>query len=169
MSREFEVLKLLAVCDRIEGRKKLQKLVHILKEAGFPFKFRYGYHFHGPFSSELKAGIDALVADGMVQEEEGETFSGDHRQFTYRLDDSARAFLPSAIAPDWAALARSLNEKSPKELEAISTVIFLMREGCDDARLRERFLLLKPHLSHQMPSALQAAQRLISKQATVRR
>jgi uncharacterized protein len=149
MRRTIELLKLLQVCGQIDGRKKLQKMVHILREAGHPFTFRYGYHFHGPFSAELKGEIDALVLEGLVSEQPVESGSGDYVQYTYRPEDTAEEILRSigySDSPRWAALARNLNERSAQELEAFSTVLFLKRNDASGLNIQDRFKQLKPHL-----------------------
>lgn len=163
MSRTIELLRLLRVCERVEGRKKLQKLVHILREAGHPFAYRYGYHFHGPFSIELKGEIDALIEEELIIEERGESDSGDFIQYTYRLGEGALNLLNSRSdrSPEpWAPLAKELNAKSAQELEAISTVIYLIRNGCTEESLRDRFGQLKPHLLSQYEGASSCARSL---------
>jgi uncharacterized protein YwgA len=154
---------LLGACKRVDGRKKLQKIVHILREAGYPFAYRYGYHFHGPFSDELKADIDALASENLVNEQECGTTFGGFKQYTYSLSDSARSLIESLGAtglPSWSDLAEELNEKPAQELESISTIIYLMRSGCAEPQLRTRFGQLKPHLAGYFDNASAFAQRV---------
>ncbi len=161
MSRTVELLRLLCVCERVEGRKKLQKLVHILREAGHPFAYRYGYHFHGPFSTELKGEIDALVEEKLIIEHPGESDFGDFIQYTYRPGEGASALLDSLghrSPVAWASLAKDLNAKSAQELEAISTIIYLIRNGCTTESLLDRFGQLKPYLAGQFEGASKYAQ-----------
>lgn len=168
MNRAVELLRLIAICDRIEGRKKLQKIVHILREAGHPFTYRYGYHFHGPFSAELKGEIDSLVAESIIDEREGETFSGDFKQYAYTLSNSGRSIIDSfggRESPPWAVLACELNEKPAQELEAISTLVYLVRSGCTDAQIQQRFDQLKPHLAGYFDAALPFALQVIGKRS----
>lgn len=150
MSRTIELLRLIKTCGKIEGRKKIQKIVHILKEYGQPFSYRYGFHFHGPFSAELKAEIDLLVSEKLVVEEESSTGSASYRQYIY----SSTPFLEDILKdlnkleePIWSGLARTLNDKSPQELEAISTLIYLARNGVSHNEIQARFEQLKPHLA----------------------
>lgn len=165
MSRTIELLRLLRVCEQIEGRKKLQKMVHILREAGHPFAYRYGYHFHGPFSAELKGEIDALVQEQLIDEQPGGSTSGNFVQYSYRPEASASLLLDSlghSAPPPWTDLARALNAKSAQELETISTIIYLMRSGCTGVSLRERFVQLKPHLAGQFEIASAYARTVIA-------
>jgi uncharacterized protein YwgA len=150
MNRTIELLRVVQSWGRIDGRKKLQKIVHILKEAGAPLEFRYGFHFHGPFSAELKGDIDALVAEAILKEEEGATRVADYKQYSYSLGEAGaellRQYAPGET-PEWSGLAAELNGKSAQELEAVSTLLYLQRHGYEGEKLRQRFGELKPQLA----------------------
>lgn len=164
MNRTIELIRLIAACDKIDGRKKLQKIVHILKEAGHPFDYRYGFHFHGPFSAELKGDIDVLVGEGLICEQEGPTDSGAFSQYSYSPSDAADNLLNhyGTSGPQaWESLAKSLNAKSPQELESISTLIYLIRHGNTGAHLGEQFKRLKPQLAAQFDSAKAFAEKVV--------
>lgn len=164
MNRTIELIRLVMVCGHIDGRKKLQKIVHILKEAGHPFDYRYGFHFHGPFSVELKGEIDLLTAERLIEEKEGATDSGAFPQYSYTASSEAAKLLknvPCSDTPGWAELAKSLNAKSAQELETISTVVYLMRHGNTVDALSEQFKQLKPQLVAQFDSAKAFADKVI--------
>ncbi len=149
MNRTIELLRVIDCCGRVDGRKKLQKIVHILKEAGVPLGFRYGFHFHGPFSAELKGEIDTLVAEDILLEAEGATPVADYKQYSYSLGEAGaemlREYAPKE-KPEWQGLAAELNRKSAQELEAVSTLLYLRRHGYEGERLRRQFGELKPQL-----------------------
>jgi uncharacterized protein YwgA len=171
MDRSFTLLHLVSVCGQISGRKKLQKIVHILKEAGHPFDFHYRYHFHGPFSAELKGDIDALTNEGLLEEKAESAASSEFTTYSFSVCDRGLELLDDVfdtddIDPPWATLANEMNQKSPRELEAISTLIFLYRQGRDDDQVREKFLSLKPHLERLYNPALQSAKQIIGEQAS---
>lgn len=163
MNRTIELLRVIECCGRIEGRKKLQKIVHILKEAGAPLGYRYGYHFHGPFSAELKGEIDTLVAEELLREEEGATPVADYKQYSYALGEAGaqvlRRYAPKE-RPEWQGLAAELNRKSAQELEAVSTLLYLRRHGYEGERLRAQFAQLKPQLTGGFGAAEAMAQRI---------
>lgn len=137
------LLQLLNVLGRIEGRKRLQKMVHILQEMGAGFQERFQYSFYGMYSLQLKSQIDMLKADELVTE----TFSGLHYVISRdeKLSQLATDFGFSE-EPDWAHLARLLNHLSPMELEGISTIFFLRHTENNEDVVRQRLLTLKPHL-----------------------
>lgn len=166
MNRTFELLRLFAECEKIEGRKKLQKLVHLLKEAGYPFEYRYGYHFHGPFSVELKAEIDSLVSQELVIESKTGDPVGDFIQYDYSASRTLLDWLskrsPKAAAPPWKDLALLLNQRSAQALEATSTIVYLARAGYETDKLASQFGKLKPHLRADFDESLKLADRILA-------
>lgn len=161
MNGVVQVAVLIKACGRVDGRVKLQKIVHILQQVGFPFKEHFGYLHHGPYSSELKGEIDQLVDFNLVQEEEKQ--AGEYKQYVYMpggdLDGLLRHFGGDGV-PAWGELAKRLNAKQSKDLEAISTIMFLQSREFDGERLRERFLQLKPHLADRLDPCLAEANEL---------
>lgn len=157
MSRTVELLRLVQVCRKIEGRKKLQKIVHILREAGYPFHYRYSFHLHGPFSAELKRDIDLFSEENLLDERESTTRYGEFAQYEYRPTDQTNILLSELEADSepvvWSSLAVRLNEKSAQELEAISTILYLLRSGTKRDELKARFESLKPQLSSNYQTA----------------
>lgn len=156
-----QVARLINACEVIEGRVKLQKIVHILQEAGYPFDQEFGYLHHGPYSSELRHEIDQLVSWKLVNEASGPVI--EYTQYVYSPADSLPDILEEIgedEVPEWAELAKQLNRKSSAELEAISTTLYLMRKGFKDEALSQRFAELKPHLSGRFKDCLKQAKRL---------
>ena len=148
MKNFINIAKLIRSCERIEGRVKLQKIVHILQQAGYPFKEEFGYLHHGPYSSDLKYEIDQLVDWRLINEEPHQVI--DYTQYIYAPSDKLSLELRSAGAdsePEWKNLAQELNRKSAQELEGISTIMFLRRRGFAEQKLKERFGQLKPHIA----------------------
>lgn len=128
---------------QIEGRKKFQKIVHILQCAGAPFDERFEFAQFGPFSSTLKAEIDCLGVFGILEEEsKGSTFVFSKGE---RFSEIEEAGLWTGT-PVWSSFARALNEKSASELEALSTTLYLLDRGYSGEALETKFGELKSHL-----------------------
>lgn len=54
----------------INGRKRLQKIICILKEKyGIPFSYSFKSYYYGPYSDSLSNTIDTLVSNGIIDEE----------------------------------------------------------------------------------------------------
>jgi uncharacterized protein YwgA len=144
---------LLRTVTQIEGRKKLQKMVHILQEFGVPFDVSYGYHFYGPFSEQLQDSLQSFQHDGLIHE------TPYHQTSRFAADGKLLELLELVDAtspPAWAPFAIELNAKSPRDLEAISTLLYLEKQtgniiGSD--AVDETFEKLKPNLKELLPKA----------------
>lgn len=128
---------------QIEGRKKFQKIVHILQSAGAPFDERFEFAQFGPYSGTLKAEIDSLSAFGILEEgSKGNTFVFSKGE---RFAEVEEAGLWEG-SPAWSGFAQALNTKSARELEALSSTLYLLERGYSGAALEAKFGELKAHL-----------------------
>lgn len=131
----------------IEGRKKLQKMVHILQSHGAPFRESFELSLFGAFSGELHAEVDCLVRDKLIEETEPPKAG---KGWTYRASQRLSELFSQLSIPleaDWLDLAVELNKRSAQDLEGVSTVIYLKDRGWNGKALREQFHILKPHIS----------------------
>lgn len=161
MTPELLLGQLLKTAGNIRGRKKLQKIVHLLQTLrGVRFGYSFQFSFFGPYSADLKADMDQLTREGLINETSSNTSTG---QPTYsfslseamdKLLEDVRAGSPST----WADLALKLNSKSAQELEGISTIVFLERMGWADEALVEQFRTLKPRLAENFHAFLTEAE-----------
>ena len=142
--------QLLKTNGPIRGRKKLQKIVHLLQTLGrVPFGYSYQFSFFGPYSADLKADVDALAIEGLVQETNEANGTG-FQTYVFSAGEKMERLLNDLTAPEtpaWATLARELNGKAAAELEGISTIAFLQKMGWSGELLEEQFKLLKPRLA----------------------
>jgi uncharacterized protein len=156
MNAPLNLAKLIAVCNGITGRKKLQKIVHLLQIGGFrkDFPYSFGYLHFGPFSGGVRTDLDVLQREELIAEKP--TAAGDHATFRYvpteKLDHGFES-VGMASAPSWTALAQHLNAHTPQRLEAASTIAFLAERGFAGENLRSRFVELKPLLRHDFDEA----------------
>ncbi|WCJ58649.1 hypothetical protein NXS98_13105 [Fontisphaera persica] len=159
------LLQLLRLLKRVEGRKKLQKIVHILQTLGAPFPQRFEYSYYGMYSSQLRGEIERLESERLVTEKENLAARG---HSTYLLTATKRLEklldnLDCPKNPPWADLAQELNDLSAQQLEAISTILFLEDCGLEGDALRQRFQALKPHLESIFDPCLKKAREFRSK------
>ena len=146
---------LLRAVTEIEGRKKLQKMVHILQEFGVPFEVRYGYHHYGPFSEQLQDGVQSFQQDQLIHETQ---VAGPFPTSRFKPDSRLLSLLDLVCSetPSWTPFALELNQKSPRELEAISTILYLQKQpgvAQSPEKVEESFLKLKPGLKDFLPKA----------------
>ncbi|HEY5892355.1 MAG TPA: hypothetical protein VIT91_03915 [Chthoniobacterales bacterium] len=141
--------QLLLITGGIQGRKKLQKIVHLLQAVGkVPFGYGFQFSFYGPYSVDLKAEMDELADEKLVIQEPFQTQFGSPI-YHFQLGPAMKRLLEDLKVSDeeeWTDLARQLNLKTAIELEGISTVVFLQNVGWSGNELEEQFRTLKPKL-----------------------
>ena len=149
MRNSFVLLAQLLVCTNgITGRKKLQKMVHILQTKGVNFGFDFRLALYGAYSTDLRCQVEELVQYDLVEEVSPyNNFVAKDKLF------AALSALNESPTPDWKDLAIRLNEKSARELEGVSTVLFLEKAGLTGSDLKEQFQAIKPHLSDEFDDA----------------
>lgn len=159
MNGTLELLELIQTLEKIEGRKKLQKIVYVLQTQGHPFPQHFGYLHYGPYSSELASEIDALSSGDLIVQEKGD---GQYQPFVYRPGRNVPNLLQEmgrSQSAKWTELAKLLNSNDANFLEALSTLLYLQRNGFQGKRLADRFNELKPNLRSLLPKVRTFADR----------
>lgn len=153
--------QLLAAVGSVDGKKKFQKLVHILQHFGVPFHFRFSYLHYGPYSSELDTQLQIFESEGLINGEPITTSS--YNTFRFTAKPSLEHLLTQLKVKEplpHASLAQELNKMTAQELEAISTIYYLQKAGKTGAVLEESFCTLKPRLASVFKARLKTAQAL---------
>jgi uncharacterized protein YwgA len=132
------VLRLLAT-GPIRSRKSLQKLVYFLQEGDrTPLGLDYRMYYYGPYSAKLDSSLQVLEALGLV------TVSRDVNAVpTYSTSASVAEQVESSpeLAGKVKRVVANLGERSPNDLELLSTVHYLaakQQTGIDRDRLFEQ-------------------------------
>jgi uncharacterized protein len=113
----------------IQGRKRLQKVVFFLQEAGCPLDCRYTLHHFGPYSRDVADRCDEMVAAGLIEEVPGPV--NGVMQYDYTLKPETQAALaqaPNSEMPEFGQLATSLINENLWTLELGSTILFFYRQ-----------------------------------------
>lgn len=143
----YHLLKFVDRTAKIKGRKRLQKMIHLLSSSGVEFTFKYRYHHYGPYSAELQYEMDQLVTQGYIDEEfvDGAynySISGKGLEFKQLLEEDGQYHL--YISNE---LFEELMAKETSFLEILSTYVFLRNTGQTEEEARSKAVELKPHLS----------------------
>lgn len=143
----YSMLILFDVAGRIDGRKKLQKTVHLLQSAGIPYEMSFKYHYYGPYSADLQSTVNELVAHGLVSEETcGDTYS-------YEITEKGKDFISKyreSVSDSFelpSGLLQQLLSYPTNVLELASTYGYLLDMGYDKSAAQTKALKLKPHLA----------------------
>lgn len=167
MIQTLNLAMLVQQCGTITGRKKLQKIVHLLQVAGFrrDFSYDFGYLHYGPYSHGVKNDLEILVREQLV--DENETNAGEHATYQYSASPSLAEDLQAvgvSLDTAWSRTAQNLNQLSPQQLEAASTIAYLQDKGFSADALRTKFQDLKPALANHFDFAKQKVVELRSRE-----
>lgn len=147
------VLSVFSIVESVYGRKKIQKMVHLLEAAGTRMPFKYEYHYYGPYSADLQAELNDLVQQKFLDEKP------DGDAYIYEITDKGRKFKEmleqsgKTIEID-SELVRSMARQSSQFLEMVSTYAFLIDAGYEPAEAKRKALELKHHLKHYLDRAI---------------
>lgn len=151
----------------LEGRKRLQKVVYLLQQAGCPLGCQYVLHHYGPYSRDVADICDEMVAADLI-EEDCETSTGATR-YVYRLAEHTRSMLGTGplqerLAP-FKELAEELIAEKVWPLELGATIaLFYDRENDWDAALQEACAFKSVPSDHSdSMEALDLAKRVVSR------
>lgn len=124
LQEHAKIVQFVSLADEVNGRKKMQKMVYILKKMNFPFAEKYELHMYGPYSEELTLRVEELCEMGFLAERFED--KGSYKQYCYQVTSEGSKFLGTAEQPK-ATLSEcigKLNSKSSRFLELVSTLLF---------------------------------------------
>lgn len=136
----------------VYGRKKLQKMIHLMGIAGAPLPFKYVYHHYGPYSASLQEEMNFLVQQGFIEEQK------EHDAYTYTLMEKGTKF-KDILDEDYELnldddLLHKLKEQSSQFLELLSTYAFLLDSLHTPDQAKAKALELKPHLAEYLDECI---------------
>ncbi len=112
----------------LQGRKRLQKVVFFLQQAGCPLDCHYSLHHFGPYSRDVADICDEMVAAGLVNESAG-------GQYEYKLTPQTVALLDRCRDPEMTKFkvhGEQLIKEKPWSLELGSTILFYFSQNGGD-------------------------------------
>jgi uncharacterized protein YwgA len=125
--------------DGLQGRKRLQKVVFFLQEAGCPLDCGTTLHHFGPYSNDVAYRCDEIVAAGLAEETGGP--SKGNQPYVYKLKPETIRLVQKTPDPSmqrFEELGKSLMGENLWSLELGSTILFFYRQtkDWDDALIR---------------------------------
>jgi uncharacterized protein YwgA len=121
------------------GRKRLQKVVFFLQQAGCDLGCHYTLHHFGPYSRDVAGACDEMVAAGLIEETGGPQDGS--MQYAYKLTPQTATLVNSSPEPQvqkFKDVGKELIERDIWQLELGSTILFFHRESRDwDSALKE--------------------------------
>jgi len=126
------------------GKTALQKSVYLIQELyGIDLEYRFGFHTYGPFCPELLSDLDFAEALDLVEirhNSEGDGFDiapKTDATFENRTSSEFRRKLTGSIK----RLLRDFGGRTARELELLSTIVFIDREP-ENTRSEEELVRL---------------------------
>ncbi|QSS99885.1 YwgA family protein [Pontibacillus sp. ALD_SL1] len=136
LNNHAKLVRFFSQCEEVVGRKRLQKMIYILKKAGYPFEERYEFHFYGPYSEELTLRVEELCNLGFLSETHEK--KSNYHQYRYSLTEGGEEFLThyeDMPFKDMTEHIHNMNEESSRFLELVSTMLYfdqLSRDECEE-------------------------------------
>lgn len=127
---------------KVKGKKRLQKLAFLLKEAGLRYSARFDIRDYGPFSREIASAANLLAATGAIQEIEEPL--GASRTFVtvYTLERTGTSKHP--LSDKYKTLLTQLDHFGTVDLEVAATYQFFRSSGFSDSAAKQKTVELKP-------------------------
>jgi uncharacterized protein len=161
MTSQYPLFDLMQILGSVDGRKKLQKIVYILKSIGFPFQEDFRYHYFGPYSSDVQYEISELVDEKYVEESHEGAVNGYESYSYHYIGDESQ----SNQFSQYSEFLLQLNGKEARLLEMVSTIFFLEADHYGSPELiRQKVISLKPHLEGLVDQAFEYHGELLQKQ-----
>lgn len=119
------IIELLRIAGKIDGRKKLQKMVYILKNLGADFGEDFYFHYYGPYSDVLTMELEELKSMNIIKED----VKGHDSYFpTYTYEMNIDDIDVKGNLEDYRELIRELNRRNSRFLELVATIIYFKKE-----------------------------------------
>lgn len=166
MSKQTEMTPreaILAVLDaipdhKIEGKKRLQKLVQLLKFSGAPIQASFVIHHYGPYSVSIAEAADELCLMNEINCKEEPRGSYGMFQAIYTLGKESRRI--KQLSDKHKNILLKLNKYTTIELEIAATISLFRMEGLPEREATGKTKDLKP--TRAIPRVLGKASEILS-------
>lgn len=148
----YGLLKVFNNITSVYGRKKLQKMIHLLAVSGTPFPFKYEYYHYGPYSVDLQQEVNFMVQQDLVIEETKDD------AYVYTITEKGHRF-KSMLDKEFEfdineELLHVLGAESSQFLEMLSTYAYLIDSQYSPEEAKAKALELKPHLGTSLDEVI---------------
>lgn len=126
---------------KIEGKKRLQKVVYLLKLAGLEIEADFRLLHYGPYSAALANAADLLSLFGAIEEESKPVGIFGTYQVVYSLHKDQEA---KKLPAKYIKLLAEISKFSTVELEVASTIGLFKAGGSSLREATEKTKFMKP-------------------------
>lgn len=137
MSKEVELMAAyLASRSEIKGKKAFQKLAYLAKCIGYPLKAEYRMYLYGPFSQEVAAELDQILARDILRTDDNGISMKEGSLSHHIIQENGE------LLRKYSSILHNLSElfgnKSPKQLELLVTAHFVSQTLKDHYGITDR-------------------------------
>ncbi|MBU7046926.1 MAG: hypothetical protein HXS54_10885 [Theionarchaea archaeon] len=139
----------------VDGRKKIQKMIHIAKALGYPFREDFTLYLYGPYSEELAAEIQRMKELDLLRERELDssyiiTLTENGKTFLKYFQDNVARESGNEKFEKMRNLFKELSIYTLWELEIIATLFYFYQTGYNNLdQLQDVVRGVKPKFSSQ--------------------
>lgn len=126
----------------VKGKKRLQKFVFLLKQAGVECSAQFAIRNFGPFSPAVETASASLTLFGDVEQREVIMGYANYLATEYFLSHDSEGGV--VLPPPMSSVLSRLDAFATIDLEVASTILFFEREGLDRRAAIQRTKYLKP-------------------------
>ena len=154
--KTYAILSLLEIENEIKGRKRIQKIFHLLKHLGYEVPFKFTYHFYGPYSSDLQLELSNRASKETWKEDNADS------TYAYNLSEESKN-IKEVLETDWDCkaldypkkLIHTLNGKDAQLLELTSTYAYFVDNEQNPEKAKKRTEEMKPKLLVLLDQAIE--------------
>lgn len=149
--KKMLLLSVLSLVDKIDGRKKLQKLIYLVNSLGWNVFNDFRFYLYGPYSDRLFYELRNLREAELINESEN------NRSYSYTITEKGNSLLNilqgkinESLEFKSIALVKKLNTYSSEDLEIMASLYYLSTElGIHDNQLIDQLHNRKPYLEKE--------------------
>ena len=150
--KKMLVLSALSLVDKIDGRKKLQKIIYLVNSLGWNVFNDFRFYLYGPYSDLLFYELQNLKEAKLMNESES------NRSYSYTITEKGNSLLNilkgkinESLESKTIALVKKLNSFSSEDLEIMASLYYLSIELniIDNNQLIDQLHYRKPHIEKE--------------------
>ena len=83
---KYQLVKVIAIAEKVHTRKRVQKVVFLLQAAGLDFGATFRLHHFGPYSAEVASSLDEMSRLGVLEEQRYANVVGWQSEYSLSTD-----------------------------------------------------------------------------------
>ncbi|MDN5846357.1 MAG: hypothetical protein L0H53_08805 [Candidatus Nitrosocosmicus sp.] len=147
--RKKLLLSIISSVDRVNSRKKLQKLVYLIDSLGWNVFEDFRFHLYGPYSDHLFYELQNLIEANLIKETKTDN------TYSYEITEIGKSLLKtinsenSYLEDRTLDVIAKLDSYNSEDLEIMASLFYISNEydGIGKEKLIDELQDRKPHLT----------------------